>query len=376
MAAELDRYVGAWLAQVAAPGAAVVVTDATNTLHLSVHGFRDAFARTPVSEDDRFQIGSVSKAFASFAAMRLQEQGRLSIDDPVRAHLPWFEVRSPYGSILLWHLMTHSAGIINGTDWTGEGEYEIRSLRETEATAPPGELYHYSNAGYKALGRISWQDRLTSERVSAMNLDLAPSHRLPALDRVALQPGARLPRSQAGGSVLRSPVGRLTATLTVWTVGYDPKMRPDDLRESTGTTPSISAMGGWIHPARRLRYVTTPSRSAPTQDSHRVAFKIMSSFNALNIPKRNGGSTVMHCTSNSRLRQPQPAEPRAGELCRSARNLRGAPLGEGADFPRTSRCVHRNRHCPVRKADSVGLNPRDSCVVPRTFNSLHADPCG
>jgi D-alanyl-D-alanine carboxypeptidase len=154
VAAELDQYVGAWLAQVAAPGAAVVVTDATDTLHLSVHGFRDAFARTPVSEEDRFQIGSVSKAFASFAAMRLQEQGRLSIDDPVRAHLPWFEVRSSYEPILVWHLMTHSAGIINGTDWTGEGEYEIRSLRETEATAPPGELYHYSNAGYKALGLV------------------------------------------------------------------------------------------------------------------------------------------------------------------------------------------------------------------------------
>src|SRR5262249_27188787 len=54
----------------------------------------------------------------------------------------------------LWHLMTHTAGIINGTDWTGEGEYEIRSMRETEATAPPGDLYHYSNAGYKALGLL------------------------------------------------------------------------------------------------------------------------------------------------------------------------------------------------------------------------------
>ena len=32
------------------------------------------------------------------------------------------------------------------------GEYEIRSLRDSVASAPPGELYHYSNAGYKALG--------------------------------------------------------------------------------------------------------------------------------------------------------------------------------------------------------------------------------
>jgi D-alanyl-D-alanine carboxypeptidase len=153
-AAEIDRYVAAWLPQVCAPGAAVVVTDANETVHLSVHGFRDAFARTPVSPGDRFQIGSVSKAFASFAAMRLQERGRLSIDDPVTRFLPWFGVRSSFDPILLWHLMTHSAGIVNGTDWTGEGEYEIRSLRDTEAGAPPGDLYHYSNAGYKALGLV------------------------------------------------------------------------------------------------------------------------------------------------------------------------------------------------------------------------------
>jgi D-alanyl-D-alanine carboxypeptidase len=154
VAAALDRYVTAWLGQVSAPGAAVVVTDASETVHLSLHGVRDAFARTPVAEDDRFQIGSVSKAFASFAALRLQEQGRLSIDDLVRQHLPWFEVQSGFEPIRLWHLMTHTAGIVNGTDWTGEGEYEIRAMRDSIASAPPGILFHYSNAGYKALGLV------------------------------------------------------------------------------------------------------------------------------------------------------------------------------------------------------------------------------
>ena len=154
VAAEIDRYVTAWLAQVAAPGAAVVVTDARDTIHLSVHGYRDAFARTPLAEGDLLQIGSVSKAFASIAALRLQEQGRLTIDDPVTRHLPWFAVRSSFDPILLWHLMTHTAGIINGTDWTSEGEYEVRALRDSEATAPPGDLYHYSNAGYKTLGLV------------------------------------------------------------------------------------------------------------------------------------------------------------------------------------------------------------------------------
>lgn len=154
VAAALDRHVTAWLPQVAAPGAAVVVTDRWRTIHLSVHGVRDKAAGTPVAEDDLFEIGSVGKGFASAAALRLQERRRLSIDDPVTRHLPWFEVRSAHEPIRLWHLMTHSAGLVNGTDWTGEAEYEIRALRDTEATPAPGELHHYSNAGYKTLGLV------------------------------------------------------------------------------------------------------------------------------------------------------------------------------------------------------------------------------
>jgi CubicO group peptidase (beta-lactamase class C family) len=152
--AALDAFIASWLPLASAPGVSVVITDRERTLHVSAHGYRDALTRTPLREDDLLQTGSVGKGFTSVALLRLQERGRLSIDDEVTKHLPWFSVRSAYDPIRLWHLMTHTAGIINGTDWTGEGEYEVRSMRDTEATAPPGDLYHYSNAGYKALGLL------------------------------------------------------------------------------------------------------------------------------------------------------------------------------------------------------------------------------
>ena len=152
--AALGSYIDAWLPLAATPGVAVAITDRERTLHVSVHGYRDAAARTPLAEDDLFQIGSVGKGFTSVGLLRLQERGRLSIDDDVTTHLPWFSVRSRFQPIRLWHLMTHTAGIVNGTDWTGEGEYEIRAMRDSEATAAPGDLYHYSNAGYKTLGLV------------------------------------------------------------------------------------------------------------------------------------------------------------------------------------------------------------------------------
>ena len=61
---------------------------------------------------------------------------------------------SEHASITLHHLLSHTAGIISGTDFSGEAPYEVWALRDSEATAPPGTYFHYSNVGYKALGLV------------------------------------------------------------------------------------------------------------------------------------------------------------------------------------------------------------------------------
>ena len=50
--------------------------------------------------------------------------------------------------------MSHTAGITSGTDLRTDGQYEVWDLRRTEAAAPPGETFHYSNVGYRALGLL------------------------------------------------------------------------------------------------------------------------------------------------------------------------------------------------------------------------------
>ena len=49
------------------------------------------------------------------------------------------------------HLLTHTAGIIGGSDFSPDPRYEVWALRESEASAP-GVKARYSNAGYKLLG--------------------------------------------------------------------------------------------------------------------------------------------------------------------------------------------------------------------------------
>jgi CubicO group peptidase (beta-lactamase class C family) len=110
--------------------------------------------RRKPQEDTLFEIGSISKSFTSVVLMQLHEEGLVDLHEPVTTYLPWFKVKSEYEPITLHHLMSHSAGIIMGMEFTGEARYEVWTLRETLTSAPPGTYYHYSNVGYKALGVI------------------------------------------------------------------------------------------------------------------------------------------------------------------------------------------------------------------------------
>jgi len=136
------------------PGLALAVTDRERILHLSLHGFADLGAQIPVAADTLFEIGSISKSFTAFALMQLVEEGQLDLHAPVTDYLPWFEAQSEYEPITIHHLLSHTAGLVRGTDFSGEATYEVYALRETEATAAPGTFFHYSNVGYKVLGLV------------------------------------------------------------------------------------------------------------------------------------------------------------------------------------------------------------------------------
>lgn len=150
----LRRYLDVHLEGCVAPGASVALTDRETALELIQHGWADVSAGTPVAPEHLFQIGSISKSFTAIALLREHEEGRLDLRAPVTEYLPWFEVRSSYEPITVHHLLTHTAGLVTGMDFTGEGVHEVWALREMEAGWAPGTRYLYSNAGYKALGLV------------------------------------------------------------------------------------------------------------------------------------------------------------------------------------------------------------------------------
>ncbi len=137
-----------------APGVSIGITHRERILHVCEFGLANQEAGQAVTPETLFQIGSISKSFTSIVLLQLHEQGLLDINEPVTKYLPWFEVQSEFESITLRHLMSHTAGIIMGSDDTPVAFTEAWNLRDTKATAPPGGFFHYSNSGYKTLGLV------------------------------------------------------------------------------------------------------------------------------------------------------------------------------------------------------------------------------
>jgi CubicO group peptidase (beta-lactamase class C family) len=150
----LDPFIEQKMRVTNVPGMAVAVTDRERLLRVSTYGFADVAAQARVTPEMLFEIGSIGKSFTSIALLQLREEGRLNVHEPVTRYLPWFEVQSEHEPITLHHLMSHTASITMGPEFPGEARYEVWALRETEAAAPPGTYYHYSDAGYKTLGVV------------------------------------------------------------------------------------------------------------------------------------------------------------------------------------------------------------------------------
>lgn len=107
---------------------------------------------SPMPLDARLEIGSISKSVAGLAAARLAVEGRIDLDAPVRALLPWLELPVGAGEPSLRHLLGHTAGWIAGSDALPGDRAQALALGETVAGSRPGAFFHYSNIGYVVLG--------------------------------------------------------------------------------------------------------------------------------------------------------------------------------------------------------------------------------
>lgn len=115
----------------------------------------------PVDTDTLFQIGSTTKTITGTLAMRLVEQGKLSLDAPVRTYLPELRLSDPgvAEKVTLRHLLTHTAGWVGDVfDDTGWGDDAlarmVAQMADIPQLTPLGTAWSYNNAGFYLAGRL------------------------------------------------------------------------------------------------------------------------------------------------------------------------------------------------------------------------------
>lgn len=248
-------------------------------LHEAV-GYRHFESRAPMQKDTLFRMASNTKPVVATAVMMLQEDGKLSIDDPVAKHLRSFDNAKSRG-ITIAQLLSHSSGLRIGPIFYSFKPGEEISLQAAVAKfgaegpkEKPGE-YSYNNAGYNTLGAVievasgmPLEDFLRRRIYEPLGMSDTLNHADPAkLDRMAT-----VYRGKAGGGSV--------AFIRGWTPGDPPDY------------PVVRASGGMISTAADYAKFLEMIRNGGTHNGKRLLKQ--ESVAAMFVPRAKVSATVSY----------------------------------------------------------------------------------
>lgn len=163
--ADVARHAQALLEQIypdaGAPGVVVLVARGDQVLFRGARGAASIELGVPLSPDQVFRLGSITKQFAAAGVLKLAEDGRLSLDDPLAKFVPGY----PGGDkVTVRMLLNHTSGIRSYTDMPGVMDGPIQKtvstaqLIDTFKNEKPdfaaGEGWKYNNSGYVLVGAV------------------------------------------------------------------------------------------------------------------------------------------------------------------------------------------------------------------------------
>ncbi|MBB4688030.1 serine hydrolase domain-containing protein [Amycolatopsis jiangsuensis] len=178
------------------------------------------------TDDTQYRLGSITKTMIATAVLRLRDEGKLELTDPLERHLSG----TAFGSATIAQLLSHTSGLTSespgqwwerspGADWAA-----LASSLEKDATKlRPGFKFHYSNVGFGVLGELvarhrgrSWYDVVREEILTPLGMHRTTPHPEGAhAEGFAVHPFADVllpePSPDAGAM---APAGQLWSTIT------------------------------------------------------------------------------------------------------------------------------------------------------------------
>lgn len=165
----IDRIATSVLDQTGVPSASVAVVKGGKLVYAHAYGKARLDPPTPATPDMRYSIGSISKQFTATAILLLQEQGKLSVDDPVSKYVPGL---TRGDEVTIREILSHTSGY---QDYWPEDYVMTPMLKpetaqqiiDTWAKKPldfdPGTKWQYSNTNYVIAGQIV--EKVSGERL-------------------------------------------------------------------------------------------------------------------------------------------------------------------------------------------------------------------
>ena len=144
------------------PGIVTAVVSKDRVRHLEAVGLADVGAKRPMTTDTLFWIASMTKPVTGVAILMLQDEGKLTITDPVAKYLPAFaDLKTPSGkpaNLTITQLLTHTSGLGEAEQSAARAARSLADLEKAWLAAPmqyePGAQWKYTQSGINAASRI------------------------------------------------------------------------------------------------------------------------------------------------------------------------------------------------------------------------------
>ncbi len=159
---DLDAYFQKALNDWDVPGMAIAIVTKDSILLAKGYGTKDIKTNKPVDANTLFAVASNSKAFTASAIGVLVDEGKLTWDDKVVDHLPWFKLYDPYvtANLTIRDLLSHRTGLVTFSGdlvWYGTTHSAEEVVRRAQYLKPAygfRTTFGYSNITYLTAGLI------------------------------------------------------------------------------------------------------------------------------------------------------------------------------------------------------------------------------
>jgi CubicO group peptidase (beta-lactamase class C family) len=150
---DLKKFIPEYMQKQNIPGVSIALVNNNNIVWADGFGSVNSITGKQVNTNNLFEVASISKVVTAYIALRLVDEGKLSLERPLISYLPgeWMPYSVYQDSILLKHALSHSSGLSKTT---------------REVMFRPGSAYYYSANGFDLVKDV--MEEVTGEKLEEL----------------------------------------------------------------------------------------------------------------------------------------------------------------------------------------------------------------